>query len=175
MELIALGNDNSDISNDGRPVLAKVSATNFIENPQLREEVFGPFTLFVQCANPEEFRSVVKSFEGQLTISVMATDADLQDHDYIVALIQEKAGRIVFNGVPTGVEVCHSMHHGGPYPASSNGKYTSVGSDAIKRFARPVCFQNAPEAVLPVELQNSNPRNIWRHVDGQWTRNGIDL
>jgi len=82
--------------------------------------------------------------------------------------LQEKVGRLIFNGVPTGVEVCHSMHHGGPFPASTDSRFTSVGTAAIKRFARPLAFQNWPHNNLPAELQNDNPRGIWRHVDGIW-------
>jgi 2,5-dioxopentanoate dehydrogenase len=87
--------------------------------------------------------------------------------------LKTKAGRLVFNGYPTGVEVCHAMQHGGPYPATSDERFTSVGTAAIYRFARPVCYQNFPEHLLPPELQDANPRNIWRLVNGERTRNRI--
>ena len=94
----------------------------------------------------------------------------MAQHQNLVSILQQKAGRLIFNGFPTGVEVCPAMHHGGPYPATTYPQFTSVGTAAIRRFARPVCFQNFPDALLPVELQNKNLPKIWRVIDGQLTK-----
>lgn len=157
-------------ASQGHPVIASVPAVEFLENPQLAHEVFGPFSLIVRCANTEEFFSVINKFQGQLTTSVFGSDAELREYAPVLNIITEKAGRIIFNGVPTGVEVCPAMHHGGPYPATTDSRFSAVGTDAIKRFARPVAFQNAPAGFLPDELKESNPLNIWRLVDYRWTK-----
>ena len=113
---------------------------------------------------------IARGLPGQLTATIHGTEQDLAEHQTLIAILQQKAGRLIFNGFPTGVEVCPSMHHGGPYPAASDVHFTSVGTAAIKRFARPICFQSFPDAALPVELQNKNTRSIWRLVDGQFTK-----
>lgn len=141
-----------------------------MSNPELSEEVFGPSTLVVRCSGREELEKLARGLRGQLTATIHGTGADLAEFKGLVALLEEKVGRLVFNGFPTGVEVCPSMHHGGPYPATTDVRSTSVGSAAIKRFARPVCYQNFPQEALPPELQNANVRRIWRLVDNQWTR-----
>jgi NADP-dependent aldehyde dehydrogenase len=105
-----------------------------------------------------------------LTATIQGTEEDLREFAELVWTLEEKVGRIIFNGFPTGVEVCHAMVHGGPYPASTDSRTTSVGTQAIFRFARPVCFQNFPDASLPPELQNPNSLGIWRMVDGQLTQ-----
>ena len=154
----------------GHAATATVSAVDFIANPRLHEEIFGPFTLLVVCQNMGEMIGVAMSLQGQLTGTLVATENDLSQNDTVVKTLQDKVGRILFNGVPTGVEVCPAMHHGGPYPASTNGKYTSVGTDAIERFTRPICFQNWPDAQLPEALQSGNPLGIWRLVNGETTK-----
>ncbi|MEM7038746.1 MAG: aldehyde dehydrogenase (NADP(+)) [Bacteroidota bacterium] len=152
---------------EGMPSLATVSATEFIAHPRLREEVFGPFTLLVQCRDTAEMAAVIDSLEGQLTGSVMAeADEDAWLHG-LQDILARRVGRLIYNGVPTGVEVCHSMHHGGPYPATTDSRFTSVGTSAIQRFARPVCFQNWPDSLLPPALQEANPLGILRFVDGK--------
>jgi NADP-dependent aldehyde dehydrogenase len=152
------------------PTIAKVSYTEFLKNPNLHEEVFGPFTLMVVCKDKTEMMTLARSLKGQLTATFMGTESELKANAELIDIVKEKVGRIVFNGVPTGVEVGHAMHHGGPFPASSNGRYTSVGSAAIKRFARPVAWQNCPEALLPDALKNGNPLGIWRMVNGEMTK-----
>ena len=112
----------------------------------------------------------IRHCHGQLTGTVMGISEELEQFRDCIAALQEKVGRLIFNGVPTGVEVCHAMIHGGPFPASGNSQYTSVGADAIKRFVRPVCFQDCPEALLPNELKDANPKGIFRKVDGVWGR-----
>jgi len=154
--------------------VGSVSAKDFIENPALSEEVFGPFSLLVECENEDEMLAVLRHLKGQLTTTVMGTDDDVKNYESVVDRLQDICGRLIFNGVPTGVEVCYSMHHGGPYPATTDSRFTSVGADAIKRFARPVAFQDAPDDYLPVELKNRNERNIWRRIDGRLSKDNID-
>ncbi len=150
------------------PALARVSAAGFLSTPHFREEVFGPFSLAVVCRDKTEMKQVLESVKGQLTATIMGTDADLAAHRDIIALQTSLAGRVIINDVPTGVEVCSSMVHGGPYPATTDARFTSVGTGAIRRWVRPVCFQGFPDALLPPELQNANPRKIWRLWNNEW-------
>jgi NADP-dependent aldehyde dehydrogenase len=115
-----------------------------------------------------EMIDVAKHFEGQLTATIMATDTDINYYEELVESVKNICGRLVMNGVPTGVEVCQAMHHGGPFPATTDSRFTSVGSDGIKRFARPLAFQNWPDHLLPEELQDANPLKVWRMRDGRW-------
>lgn len=148
--------------------LARVPANVFLANPLLYEEVFGPFSLLVLCRTAEEMLACRKSLAGQLTTSIMATDDDLAAHQPLVDAAIQHAGRVVFNGVPTGVEVTGAMVHGGPHPATTDSRFTAVGPMAIYRWTRPVCWQNAPHHLLPPELQDDNPLGIRRRVSGQW-------
>lgn len=156
------------------PTIASVSAADFLQNPHLREEVFGPYALAVICDSKEQLKETLSILKGQLTTTIMATDADIEAHNDIIQLQRTLAGRIILNDVPTGVEVCASMVHGGPFPSTTDARYTSVGTTAIKRWVRPVCFQGFKDAMLPDELKNSNPLNIWRIVNNEWTKNTID-
>jgi len=155
------------------PVIATVAAADFIQKPDLHEEVFGPFSLLVVCDDAIQLVEVVESLKGQLTATIHATETELAANGELVENLLEKCGRLLLNGVPTGVEVCAAMQHGGPFPAASDSRFTSVGVTAIKRFVRPVSYQDFPEQLLPPELQNSNPLNIWRTVDNQWTKDAI--
>lgn len=155
------------------PTVAKVKAGIFLQNPHFREEVFGPYSLAVCCENKEELKTVLKQLKGQLTTTIMASDADISDNQDIIDLQTTLAGRIILNDVPTGVEVCASMVHGGAYPATTDGRFTSVGTTAIKRWVRPVCFQGFKDNMLPEALKNKNPLNIWRIVDNEWTNKSI--
>lgn len=157
----------------GRPVVAKVSGRDFIDNPSLADEIFGPFSLLIECNGNEEMLQVLKGFSGQLTASIIGTSGDFTTFKKQIETIQDVVGRLIFNGVPTGVEVCYSMQHGGPFPATTDGRFTSVGVDAIKRFVRPIAFQDAPSDYLPDELKDANPLAIWRRVDGQQTKEPI--
>lgn len=162
---------HSDASSDrGKPLVASANAETFISNSELAHEVFGPFSLIIRCRDMEELYSVSESFEGQLTITLTGSEEELLRNKKLVDIIAEKAGRLIVNDVPTGVEVCHSMQHGGPYPASTDSRFTSVGTDAIKRFSRPAAFQNFPDTLLPDELKESNPLSIWRLVNGEWKK-----
>lgn len=138
---------------DGVPILLEVSDTTFLQHDELRHEVFGPATVLVRCESPARMLEIGAHLEGSLTATIHATRQDLEANRPLMALLERKAGRLVFNGYPTGVEVCASMQHGGPYPASSDPRFTSVGTAAIQRFARPVCFQDCPPEFLPPELQ----------------------
>ena len=151
-------------------ILFGTDAKTFRSEQLLAEEVFGPSTLLVSCGSPEELEEIARGLHGQLTASIHGTDEDLVRCKNLIAILRQKAGRLIFNGFPTGVEVCAAMQHGGPYPATTDSRTTSVGAYAIKRFARPVCFQNFPDAALPPELQNKNSRNLWRLVDNQFTK-----
>ncbi len=155
------------------PSLFQVSAKDFIIDKSLQQEVFGPTSLLVICENKQELISAIESTEGQLTATILATDHELPSHLDILDSLTEKAGRIIFNNMPTGVEVSYAMIHGGPYPATSDGRTTSVGGEAIKRFLRPVCFQDFPNSVLPEGLKNTNPNEMIRKVDGVYTSKNL--
>jgi len=153
--------------------LYATDAATFLASEALRREVFGPATLVVRCRTQEEVLDVARKLEGQLTATIHAAEGELDQHGQLVSILQTKAGRLLFGGFPTGVEVCPSMNHGGPYPATSDVHFTSVGTAAILRFARPVCYQNFPESQLPPELRHENVRDIWRLVDGMLTKEHV--
>lgn len=155
------------------PVVMLIGGKDLLANPELATEVFGPSTLVVRYENREELLALARSLEGQLTATLHGTGVDLAAFADLIAILERKAGRLVVNGFPTGVEVCHAMVHGGPYPATSDGRATSVGTYSIYRFARPVCYQDFPQASLPEELKDANPLGIWRLVDGQFTRDAV--
>lgn len=146
--------------------LFKTDVTQFLANPELAEEVFGPSTLVITYTDRQRLIELINSLEGQLTASIHGSEEDLIEYSDVVRLLETKAGRLVFNGFPTGVEVCHAMVHGGPYPATSEGRSSSVGTRAIYRFARQVCYQDFPNNALPLELRDENPLGIRRLVDG---------
>ena len=159
---------------DGIPSIASISGQNFIQNPTVHQEVFGPFSLIIKCKNAAELNEVATHLEGQLTCTLMATEADVVQFDNLVKTTALICGRLILNGVPTGVEVCPAMQHGGPFPASTDGRFGSVGSHAIKRFVRPFAVQSFPDAFLVPELQNANPLNIWRTVNGKLTKDAVN-
>jgi 2,5-dioxopentanoate dehydrogenase len=152
----------------GHPGVAMVAAADFLMTPSLQEEVFGPFALVVICEDRHELTQVISHLPGQLTCTLWGEEAEIQQYSGWLNLLMEKAGRLIINGVPTGVEVCPSMQHGGPFPATTDARFTAVGPDAIKRFVRPIAYQNFPDSLLPAELQPHNPLGIWRIKDGQW-------
>ena len=155
------------------PTIATVSSKIFLANPLLHEEVFGPYSLLVVCTDMNELIAVWKSVRGQLTTSLMGTDKDFTDHPSLLQTAESIAGRIVFNNVPTGVEVCPSMVHGGPFPASTDSRFTAVGINAVKRWLRPVCYQNCPQQLLPDALKNENPKRIMRLVNNEMTKSDV--
>ncbi len=150
--------------------VARVSAATFLARPDLAHELFGPFTLLVTARDAAELRTLAAALDGQLTATLHGTPDDLTAAADLIALLSTRAGRLLCNGFPTGVEVTHAMHHGGPYPATTDARFTSVGTAAILRFARPVCYQNFPDPLLPPALQNANPLGLLRQLDGKPTR-----
>jgi len=154
--------------------VATVEATTFLKNSILHQEVFGPYSLVIKCADENEMLAVGRALEGQLTTTLMATNQDIQAHGELLNVLQETCGRLIFNNVPTGVEVSLSMHHGGPYPASTDSRFSSVGADGIKRFARPLCYQNCADEFLPDELKNANPLQLFRTVNNVITKDQVN-
>jgi NADP-dependent aldehyde dehydrogenase len=150
----------------------ETDAASFLGS-NLEDEIFGPTTLVVRHSQREEVLKIASALEGHLTATIHGTEEDLHDFAELIAILENKVGRLVFNGFPTGVEVTHAIVHGGPYPATSDGRSTSVGSQAIFRFARPVCYQGFPDRALPSELKDANPLGIWRMVDGEMTRAAV--
>jgi NADP-dependent aldehyde dehydrogenase len=173
IQLLTADNSVSSIEDKSFPTLAMVSAQAFIENQTLHHEVFGPYSLVVSCSNKNQMMQVARSMEGQLTCSVMATEEDLEQHKELVEKLSDICGRLILNGVPTGVAVVLAMHHGGPYPATTDSRFTAVGADGIKRFARPLCLQNWTHDLLPDELKNNNSLGLWRTVNNVLTKESI--
>lgn len=161
--------------NQGAPTLATASGEAFLNNPVLHQEVFGPYSLVIRCKDAAQMLDIIRRIEGQLTSTLMATDADAAAHSEIFEAVRDICGRLIMNGVPTGVEVCLAMQHGGPFPATTDSRFTSVGADGIKRFARPLCLQNVPDHLLPDELKNANPLHIWRTVNDELTQSAVRL
>lgn len=145
----------------------------FLKQPALRSENFGPSTTVVRCGTTGELEAIASGLDGQLTATIHGTEDELVQNRRLISILRGKAGRLIFNQFPTGVEVCAAMQHGGPYPATTDSRFTSVGAAAIKRFARPVCYQNFPDAALPVELRNKNVRKIRRLIDNQFTMQDV--
>ncbi|MFG1496938.1 aldehyde dehydrogenase (NADP(+)) [Saccharospirillum sp. HFRX-1] len=168
VESVAAGAEPGTQGYCGQARLYRVAAKDFLANPALQEEVFGPTSLVVVCANAAQLTEVASALSGQLTGTLHGTEAELGQHSELVRMLEQRVGRLVFNGFPTGVEVCEAMMHGGPHPASSDTRFTSVGTAAIDRWLRPVCYQNSPASLLPPALQNANPWQLRRRVDGQW-------
>ena len=165
VEMIAVSSKEAS-EFEGRPTIAQASGDAFLSNPVLHKEVFGPYSIIIRCSDMHQVLEVAEELEGQLTATLMALETDMVEHHRLVEAVSLICGRLIMNGVPTGVEVGWSMQHGGPFPATTDARYTSVGPDAIKRFARPLSFQNFPDALLPEELKEKNPLGIPRIVDG---------
>ncbi|MGB7503894.1 MAG: aldehyde dehydrogenase (NADP(+)), partial [Mycobacterium sp.] len=153
-----------------RAALFATDAPSFLNSEVLQAEVFGSSSLIVRCADSDEMHAVAEGIEGQLTATVHADDSDVDEAGRLLPLLELKAGRILFDGWPTGVEVCHAMVHGGPFPATSDSRSTSVGARAIERFLRPVAYQSVPKSLLPSAIADGNPENLWRRIDGQLTQ-----
>ncbi|WP_423146223.1 aldehyde dehydrogenase (NADP(+)) [Rubrolithibacter danxiaensis] len=153
--------------------LFTTDAALFIKNKALMEEVFGPSSLLVLCENYRQLEEAIQSLDGQLTATIHAGNEDLPNVGPLTDLLTDKAGRVLFGGFPTGVEVCPSQQHGGPFPATTDARTTSVGTAAIERFVRPVALQNFPDQLLPAELKDNNPLHIFRLVNSEWTKNPV--
>jgi len=165
-------NNNTSI-NYGRQVITTVEGVTFLENTALHQEVFGPFSMVVQCKDNVQLEEIISRLEGQLTGTILAENDEINNFKGIVSALQNRVGRIIFNGVPTGVEVCLSMVHGGPYPASTDSRFTAVGINSIKRWVRPFSFQSWPNELLPNELKNENSLDISRVIDGKTTNKSL--
>ncbi|MFD3002963.1 aldehyde dehydrogenase (NADP(+)) [Pontibacter toksunensis] len=157
----------------GKAALAKTSVKEWLQNPEMQEEIFGPFTLVVTYNGLEELEQAAEQLQGQLTCTIWGSKSELSQAETLTDIIREKCGRVLFEGVPTGVEVSHAMTHGGPFPATTDSRSTSVGTYAIKRFARPVTFQSAPQELLPEELKDANTLSVWRTINGQLTKDSL--
>lgn len=161
---------NRPNENKAFPILTTVDAYHFLNNVSLSDEVFGPYSILVQCENMDLLVKVWKSLKGQISTTIMGTDIDFENNTKLLQIATEIAGRVLLNGVPTGVEVCDSMMHGGPYPASTDSRFTAVGIRSVKRWCRPISFQNWPNHLLPIHLQNKNEFQIWRTINGDLTK-----
>lgn len=164
-----------DLQSDykGSPALFTVAANDFILNPDLQDEVFGPCSLVVICEDKAQMESALAAIHGQLTGSVFGDAEEVKRNAGIVQVLQQRVGRLIFNAAPTGVEVCHAMVHGGPFPATTDARTTSVGTEAIRRFVRPVCYQDCPQELLPLYLRDKNEAGILRKINGNYTRESI--
>jgi 2,5-dioxopentanoate dehydrogenase len=164
-------NHTADLTKtEARAAMFSTTAQTYLQHREMSEEVFGPSTVVVSCESREEIERIASNLQGHLTATIHASAEDLEQFRSLVSILENKVGRLIFNGFPTGVEVCPSMNHGGPYPATSDPHFTSVGTAAIHRFARPICYQNFPQEALPVELRNVNSSGIWRLVDNQLSK-----
>jgi alpha-ketoglutaric semialdehyde dehydrogenase len=161
---------DNDKVNQGLAVVTEISASDFLTNEKYKEEVFGPYAMLVVADDVAQLELVVSSLHGQLTATIMAEKEELPKYKQLTDKLANLAGRVILNGPPTGVEVGNAMQHGGPFPATSDSRFTSVGTGAIKRFVRPVCWQNWNEELLPDELKTDNPLKIWRLVNNEWTK-----
>ncbi len=173
-ELSVVETSTVDVSpNHVQQLIATVEGKAFLANPTLHEEVFGPYSLVVQCENLDELTRIIQQLEGQLTGTILSEVEEMDANPRLIQALQDRVGRLIFNSVPTGVEVCPSMLHGGPYPASTDSRFTAVGTDSIQRWVRPVSYQDWPNALLPNELKNENPLGISRKVNNLDTREPI--
>ena len=167
-DLSVVASFDTDVkSNYARQTITTVEGKTFVANPTLHQEVFGPYSMVVQCENAKELEQIISKLEGQLTGTLIADDNEASQYSEVIAALQNRVGRIIFNGVPTGVEVCPSMNHGGPYPSSTDSRFTAVGIHSIKRWVRPFSYQDWPNNLLPEALKNENPLGISRFVDNK--------
>jgi 2,5-dioxopentanoate dehydrogenase len=154
----------------GSPAFVKINGSDWLKDEAFQEEIFGPYGMMVSYHDQEELEKLIHALKGQLTCTVWAEEHELGSAKHLIREIEEKCGRLLFKGVPTGVEVGFAMQHGGPFPSTTDSRSTSVGVHAIKRFVRPVAFQDMPGTLLPAELADENPLGIWRTVDGKWQK-----
>ncbi len=170
------GQSEAEPNNEATQAACRIFSTslNILEsNEELRREVFGPCSIVASCDTLEDMLRFARSLDGQLTAAIHGTPDDLREYAPLIRVLERKAGRLIFNGFGTGIEPCPSMHHGGPYPAASHSFFTSIGTDSILRFVRPVSYQGFPDDCLPAPLQNANTGSAMRLVDSQLTRDAI--
>ena len=156
-----------------KPMIQDVNLVEFLKDEKLSEELFGPAAVVVRCHDATQLCDLAEKFEGQLTATIWMGEGDEPLAQELLQILSRRAGRVIVNGFPTGVEVNVAMQHGGPYPATSDPRFTSVGGAAIERWLVPVCYQDVPDALLPAALQNANPAGIPRLVNGVWTKEGV--
>ena len=167
VKLVACSNVLAEAAKtQGEAVVLRADLATFRAHPEIAEEVFGPFAVLVSAGSMTELETVASGLEGQLTATLHGTTADLEKAGALLRILERKAGRLLINGFPTGVEVCPSMNHGGPYPATTDARFTSVGTAALYRFVRPICYQNFPPALLPEALKDENPLRLRRLING---------
>jgi len=173
-EVDIVANYNQEVqTNFAKQTVLTVKGEVFLKNPTLHQEVFGPFSMIVQCESADQLEKIISKLEGQLTGTLIADSEEATKYPTLIAAMQNRVGRLIYNGVPTGVEVCPSMVHGGPYPASTDSRFTAVGIDSIKRWVRPFSYQDWPNELLPDELKNENPLEISRLVNGEVTNSAL--
>ncbi len=160
-------------STEAKPALLHTTGRHFLKSSELHQEIFGPACMLIECYSEEEIQLVAQALGGQLTVSLHGTEKDLQQFPHLISTLEQKTGRLIFNGYPTGLEVGPATSHGGPYPATTFSHFTSVGTTSIYRFTRPICLQNVPGDLLPAELQDMNPLGILRKVDGNFSKDSI--
>jgi len=166
VEVIGKGKDSIE-SNHATFNALSTPGDVFLQHQELAAEVFGPSTLYVRARDKKQMMEIAGAMAGHLTATIQGLEEELAEYADLIRILEKKVGRLLFNGYPTGVEVCHSMVHGGPYPATTASQTTSVGTAAIRRFTRPICYQNFPQETLPTALKDGNPLNIWRMVNGE--------
>jgi alpha-ketoglutaric semialdehyde dehydrogenase len=162
---------DTEKSHQALPAVVEIAAADFLADAKYKEEVFGPYSMLVVSDDVAQLQQVIASLHGQLTATVMAEKEELANYKQITDMLTNLAGRVILNNPPTGVEVGNAIMHGGPFPATTDGRFTSVGTSSIKRFVRPVCWQNWDEDLLPDELKTDNPLKIWRLFNNEW-KNG---
>jgi len=173
-ELSVVSDYGEDVQvNYARQTITTVEGKTFLSNTTLHQEVFGPYSMVVQCENANQLETIISKLEGQLTGTLIAGDYEAQNYVGVISALQNRVGRLIYNGVPTGVEVCPSMTHGGPYPSSTDSRFTAVGIHSIKRWVRPFSYQDWPNELLPDELKNENPLGISRLVNNKQTNSRI--
>ncbi|MEM8526801.1 MAG: aldehyde dehydrogenase (NADP(+)) [Bacteroidota bacterium] len=169
VEVLSTGDEREE-GEQGIPHLLQTDVAHFLKNEVMENEVFGPSTLLINASSKAEILQFARQLHGHLTATVHGTKEDLKEYEDLIEVLHRKVGRLLINGFPTGVEVCHAMVHGGPFPATTDSRMTSVGTGAITRFTRPLCFQNFPDFLLPKELKDKNTLEIWRLVNGEWKK-----
>ena len=172
--LTVIADYNADVkSNFAKQTITSVNGNTFLENTTLHQEVFGPYSIVVQCEDADQLEIIISKLEGQLTGTIISEEGEASNYSGVISALKNRVGRVIFNGVPTGVEVCPSMLHGGPYPASTDSRFTAVGIHSIKRWVRPLSYQDWPNNLLPDELKNGNPLDIFRLLNNQQTKSKI--
>ncbi|OGT50369.1 MAG: 2,5-dioxovalerate dehydrogenase [Gammaproteobacteria bacterium RIFCSPHIGHO2_12_FULL_38_11] len=173
-KLASMQDQADDKKTQGGATLFTTNAKTFLENEAIKKEIFGPCSIIVSCESKARLIDLAHSLEGHLAASVHGTKKDFEEYADLLSVLRTKVGRIIMNGFSTSIEVCASIVHGGPYPATTSAHMTSVGTLAIERFVRPICFQNFPQEMLPDQLRDENPLGIWRKINNEFTRSVIN-